>query len=100
MLNTRLLPIGAQNHQKRSTGSNYSAVFVKFALQYRDTHDAYSMDDGDRLFKNSKFLPFALALLQEASQMESNWEDLIGEKAVFLKDGEDVTAKIGKRRFV
>ena len=35
---------------------NYASAFVKVALLYRDTHDAYSMGDGDRLFRNLKFL--------------------------------------------
>ena len=35
---------------------NYASALVKVALSYRDTHDAYSMGDGDRLFRNLKFL--------------------------------------------
>ena len=35
---------------------NYAAAFVKVALLYRDMHDAYSMGDGNRVFRNLKFI--------------------------------------------
>ena len=35
---------------------NYASAFMKAALLLRDTVDAYSMGDGDRVFRNLKFL--------------------------------------------